>query len=231
MRLAQMPDLIVEGVSRALLRARMRTRRREVLGVPGIAMVLSGIVRIPALRRAEIELEAFAIAGGDDALEIPRAVIDRFLADAAFLPHVPHSTARTSGRTCSATCPGASSIRDGCCRPAGLRVCTSARRGVAAAIALSTFALLVLENLHEAERVHVASFPGEEGHPCSSPPRSTPLGGSSNKPNQNAAMAAPRMQGVPDGPFVACQTFGNLLHSRSSPCSTPPSKCFFIHSR
>src|SRR3954465_13212884 len=58
----------------------------DVLGVARIAVVLVRVVRVPAFPRAEVELEALAVAGGDHAFEIMRAVLDRLLADAAFLP-------------------------------------------------------------------------------------------------------------------------------------------------
>src|SRR5438105_14983580 len=74
---------------------------RDVLGVAGIAVVLIRVVRVPAFRRAEVELETLAVAGRDDALQILRAVLDRLLADAAFLPHAgnyPASRSRSSSR-------------------------------------------------------------------------------------------------------------------------------------
>src|SRR5436305_5882038 len=58
---------------------------RDVLGVGRVAVVLVGVVRVPALRRAEVELEALAVAGRDHALQIRGAELDGLLAHAAFL--------------------------------------------------------------------------------------------------------------------------------------------------
>src|SRR4051794_21311393 len=74
---------------------------RDVLGVAGIAVVLVRVVGVPAFRRAEVELEALPVAGRDDALEILPAVLDRLLANAAFLPHAanyPAWRSRSSSR-------------------------------------------------------------------------------------------------------------------------------------
>src|SRR5256885_1590123 len=67
--------------------AGLRRLGRDVLRIAGIAMVLVRVMRVPALRGAEVELESLAVAGRDDAFQVLRAVVDRLLADAAFLPH------------------------------------------------------------------------------------------------------------------------------------------------
>ena len=62
------------------------TARRDLFRVSRAAVILTGIVRVPAARRAEIQLKTLTVTRRNGAFHIRRAITDGLLADAALAP-------------------------------------------------------------------------------------------------------------------------------------------------